>query len=206
MLYKYKFFTALVIFLGCFDFVSFSLFLCFNQYIFCLKSDKISTKLPIRYVAFTISLHKSFCCIFFLFVYGTWAENPHEHVKIYRHHCNTSLKHWMELLCILNILHQLYEKPCYLQCLAMFHSKYESRQVMLEAGILLQQFSTHQMSISWMKICSNQKDEPTLFAWSEINLCFCGKFSCYFDHLLVKTLPMLIHVHSEEILTIGVTN
>ena len=35
------------------------------------------------------------------------------------------------------------------------------------------------MSISWMKIWYNQKDESGLFALYEIDLCFCRIISCY---------------------------
>ena len=64
MSYKLKCFTALVIFLDCFDFVwFFPLLLCFDCTIFCLKIDIISTKLPRRYVVLRFPLHKPFCLI-----------------------------------------------------------------------------------------------------------------------------------------------
>ena len=60
------------------------------------------------------------------------------------------------------------------------HYEYVARQVTLEADIPLQQLSTHQMSISWMKICYNQKDESGLFSLYEIYLCFFRIVYCYF--------------------------
>ena len=142
----------------------FFLFLCSDVSTFWLDITKISEYFPSTYVLLRFPLYKHLCWISFAVHKLNMSRKPSLAVEYLhpspQHQPKASEMNWIllhfeyvQLLCVKS--HHLQDLETLILCASGFCSRYQLRQVTVEAEVPLQQLSTHQMSTSWMKVCCN---------------------------------------------------